>query len=224
MSKWHSEREALLSAAQRMATGGLVAGASGNVSMLLARDGDDGLLLITPSQLPYDRMTGDDLVVVDFAGDPVEGDLTPSTETLTHVGVYRARSDVGAVVHTHSVYASVLAVAGLELPPVIDELVVAVGGAVKVAEYGFPGSLELAERACLALEDRGAVILRNHGLLGVGSTPEQALGVCELVERAAQIFVWSQMLGGANPLPDNIVQAERALYLTKNNPLRETFE
>ena len=166
-------------------------------------------------------MSAEDLVVVDFAGDPVEGDLPPSTETLTHVGVYRARRDVGAVVHTHSVYASVLAVAGLDLPPVIDELVVAVGGAVKVADYGFPGSRELAEKACIALEDRGAVILRNHGLLGVGATAEQALGVCELVERAAQIFVWSSMLGGANRLPDGIVETERALYLARNNPLRK---
>ena len=217
MSAWNTEREALLRVAQRMATSGLVAGASGNVSMCLERNGDDGLLLITPSQLPYDRMTGDDLVVVDFAGDPVEGELTPSTETLTHAGVYRARRDVGAVVHTHSVYASVLAVTGLDLPLVIDELVVAVGGAVRVADYGFPGSQELAEKACLALEDRSAVILRNHGLLGVGATPEQALGVCELVERAAQIFVWSSMLGGANRLPDDIVEVERAMYLMKNN-------
>ncbi len=220
MSAWSAERETLLSAAQRMSTGGLVAGASGNVSMRLERNGDGGLLLITPSQLPYDRMTRDDLVVVDFAGDPVEGDMIPSTETLTHVGVYRARSDVGAVVHTHSVYASVLAVAGLDLPPVIDELVVAVGGTVRVADYGFPGSEELAEKACLALGDRGAVILRNHGIVGVGATPEQALGVCELVERAAQIFVWSSMLGGANILPDDVVEAERAMYLVKNNLLQ----
>ncbi len=220
MSAWNAERETLLSAAQRMASGGLVAGASGNVSMCLERDGGDGLLLITPSQQPYDRMKSEDLVAVDFAGDLVEGELIPSTETLTHVGVYRARSDVGAVVHTHSVYASVLAVAGLDLPPVIDELVVAVGGAVRVADYGFPGSEELAEKACIALEDRGAVILRNHGLLGVGATPEQALGVCELVERAAQIFVWSSMLGGANILPDDVVETERAMYLVKNNLLR----
>ena len=193
-----------------------MAGASGNVSMCLERSGNDGLLLITPSQLPYDTMRGDDLVVVDFSGDLVEGDLVPSTETLTHAAVYRARRDVGAVVHTHSVYASVLAVSGLDLPPIIDELVVAVGGAVKVADYGFPGSDELAERACIALEDRGAVMLRNHGLLGVGATADQALGVCELVERAAQIFVWSSMLGRANPLPEDVVETERAMYLIRN--------
>ena len=158
MSKWDSEREALLSVVQRMASGGLVAGASGNASMCLQRGGGDGLLLITPSQMPYDRMSVEDLVVVDFAGDPVEGDLTPSIETITHAAVYKARKDVGGVVHTHSVYATVLAVTGLDLPPIIDELVVAVGGTVRVADYGFPGSDELAEKACLALEDRGAVI------------------------------------------------------------------
>ena len=217
MSKWNSEREALLSVVQRMASGGLVAGVSGNASICLQRGGDDGLLLITPSQMPYDRMSVEDLVVVDFAGDPVEGDLTPSIETLTHAAVYKVRKDVGGVVHTHSVYATVLAVTGLDLPPIIDELVVAVGGTVRVADYGFPGSEELAEKACLALEDRGAVILRNHGLLGAGATAEQALSVCELVERAAQIFVLSSMLSGANPLPQDIVETERALYLMKNN-------
>lgn len=218
MSRWQAEREELLRVVRRMASGGLVAGASGNVSMCLERGGDDGLLLITPSQLPYDRMSSDDLVVVDFSGDPVEGDLVPSVETMTHVAVYRARSDVGAVVHTHSVYASVLAVSGLDLPPIIDELVVAVGGAVKVADYGFPGSDELAESACAALEDRAAVMLRNHGLLGVGATADQALGVCELVERAAQIFVWSSMLGSVTPLPADVVETERAMYLVKNKP------
>ena len=218
MSSWQGEREELLRVVQRMASGGLVSGASGNVSMCLERSGDRGLLLITPSQLPYDRMSSEDLVVVDYSGDLVEGDLAPSVETLTHVAVYRARADVGAVVHTHSVYASVLAVSGLDLPPIIDELVVAVGGAVKVADYGFPGSDELAESACNALEDRAAVMLRNHGLLGVGGTAEQALGVCELVERAAQIFVWSSMLGGANPLAEDVVETERAMYLMKNKP------
>ena len=217
MSKWSGEREELLRVVQRMAAGGLVAGASGNVSMCLERGVDNGFLLITPSQLPYETMTTEDLVVVDFAGDPVEGDHVPSVETLTHVAVYRARKDVGAVVHTHSVYASVLAVAGLDLPPVIDELVVAVGGAVRVADYGFPGSDELAERVCIALADRGAVILRNHGLLGVGATADRALGVCELVERAAQIFVWASALGRADPLPDDIVETERAIYLMKSN-------
>ena len=216
MSRWEAQREELLGVVKRMASGGLVAGASGNVSMCLERSDNDGLLLITPSQLPYETMSRDDLVIVDFEGDPVEGDHVPSVETLTHVAVYRARGDIGAVVHTHSVYASVLAVTGLDLPPIIDELVVAVGGSVRVAEYGFPGSDDLAENACIALEDRAAVLLRNHGLLGVGATPDQALGVCKLVERAAQIFVLSSALGRAEALPDDIVEAERAMYLMKN--------
>ena len=132
-----------------MAALGLVTGTSGNVSMRLG-SGDE-LLAATPSSVPYGDLTEDSIVVTDFDVEPVEGELPPSSETLLHVAVYRARPDVGAVIHTHSVYTSVAAVAGLEIPPIIDEMVIAVGGPVKVSAYAFPGSEELADSVCEAL-------------------------------------------------------------------------
>ncbi|MBI2856543.1 MAG: class II aldolase/adducin family protein [Chloroflexi bacterium] len=215
MSRWEAQRSELWHVVQQMVAGGLVAGASGNASMCLERNAEQGLIMITPSQRPYVHMAADDLLVVDFEGDPVEGELMPSTETLTHVAVYRARKDVHAVIHTHSPYASVLAVAGLELPPILDELVVLVGGPVRIAKYGFPGSDDLAREACLALGDHKAVLLKNHGLLGVGATAQEALQVCELVERAAHVFVMSSLLGKASLLPQEIVDAERSLFLMR---------
>ena len=84
---------------------------------------------------------------------------------------------------------------------------------MEVAEYAFPSSEELAERACLALGERNAVLLRNHGMVGVGGTPAEALEVCRLVERVAQIFVFASLLGKASPLPPEIIKIERELFL-----------
>ena len=93
---------------------GLVSGSSGNVSVRLPSDNPRGLLAVTPSGKRYSEMDEGDIVVADFNMEPVEGDLAPSSESLMHVAIYRSRPDVGAVIHTHSEFATVLAVAGLE--------------------------------------------------------------------------------------------------------------
>lgn len=211
MAQWLEERQAVRRVAQEMARKGLVVGTSGNVSVRIP-GGKRGLLAITPSGHPYETLQATDIPVIDFEGEPVEGEAVPSTETLTHVAIYRCRPDVHAVIHTHSVYASVAAVAGLEIPPIVDEMVVRVGGAVKVAEYGFPSSQELADRVVEALGKRNAVLLRNHGLVGVERTLDKALAVCELVERVAQVFLIARLLGRDRPLPQEAMEAELALF------------
>jgi len=170
------------------------------------------LLAVTPTQVPYTRLKPEDIVVIDSEGEPIEGELLPSSETPIHVGIYRARPDVRAVIHTHSIYASVCAVAGLEIPPVIDEMVFFIGGGVRVAEYGFPGTEDLAEKVVVALGDRNAALVRNHGVVGVGRSMEVALEVCGLVERVAQIFVYASLLGRANPIPHEALTAEEELF------------
>jgi hypothetical protein len=120
--------------------------------------------------------------------------------------------DVGAVIHTHSVYASAFAVAGKAIPCVLDEQVVSLGGAVEVAEYGSSASEELAERAVAALGDRAAVLLRHHGVIGVGAELEEALAVVELVERVAQICVSAAALGGVRELPGDVVRSQQQIY------------
>jgi L-fuculose-phosphate aldolase len=209
---WEEERREVLDACRSVVAAGLVAGSSGNVSRRI--EGPDGapLVAITPSRIPYRRLTVGDILVVDFEGDPVEGDGVPSSETLAHLAVYQARADVGAVIHTHSIYASALAVAGLEIPPLVDEQVVAVGGAVPVAEYAMSGSRELADKACAALGEGNAVLLRNHGMLGVGADLAEAASVCELVERLAHVYVLALGLGRATPLPDQAVEVEREIF------------
>ena len=210
--RWGEERHQVLLAAREMVAAGLIAGTSGNVSMRLPpADGVD-LLAITPAGRHYSSMTAADILVVDFEVEPVEGDLVPSSESLLHVAVHRARPDVGAVVHTHSTFASVAAVAGLELPPIIDEMVVRVGGPVRVSRYAFPATEELAESVCEALDGRNAALIRNHGAVGVGRDLREALNVCALLERTAQVFIHASMLGKAHPLPADAVETELAIY------------
>ena len=210
--KWHVERQILWEVTREMVGQGLVSGSNGNASLLLSGNPSEERVLITPSGRHYRQLEPRDLVVIDLDGEPVEGELLPSIESALHLALYRARKDIGAVIHTHSLFASVVGVAGLEIPPLIDEMVMKVGGSVKVAEYAFPSTEELAHRACRALEDRTAVLLRNHGMVGVGRTPWEALEVCQLVEQVAQIFVYASLLGKPAPLPSGIVQMAQDLF------------
>ncbi len=210
--RWAEERTRVLTAAREMATRGLVSGTAGNVSARLEQKGGPDLYLVTPAAMPYERMTADDLVVVDQEIEPVDSEGIPSTESMLHLAIYRARPEVKAVMHTHSVYATVAAVTGRPIPPIVDELVINIGGPVEVADYGAPASEELAEAAVQALGDRRAVLLRNHGLCGVGGNPGEALEVCTLVERVARVYFYAAMVGQPRTLPEDAIAAEQAIY------------
>ena len=219
--RWHEQRSAVAAAAQRMAAQGLTLGASGNVSARLPTH-DDGraLMAITPSRVAYDKLRGEDIPVTDMDIEPIiEGDGVPSSEALLHAAIYRRRGDVGAVMHTHSTYATIAAVAGMDIPVILDETALALGGAVRVSEYAFPSSEALAANVCAALGERNAALIRNHGAVGVGADLKEALDVCALVERAALVFVYATLLGGANPLPTDVVDAEIALFRMRRQSL-----
>lgn len=214
---WQTERQAVADAAREMATLGLVTGTSGNVSMRLAlADNGVELMAITPSGRPYERLAADDVVVVDFEVEPVEGEFTPSTESLLHVAIYRARPEVGAVIHTHSVFSSALAVAGLEIPAAIDEVTIVMGGPIRVSRYAFPSTQELADYVCAALEDRKAALISNHGAVSVGRDLEEAMQVCTLLERVSEIFVHASAMGRVIQLPSEVTEAEQAIYRMRN--------
>ncbi len=212
---WWRERRAVADSARELADTSLVSGAAGNVSARLP-DATE-LMAITPRGKRCSDVRPRDVVVTDFHGEPREEDLTPSSEALLHAGIYRARPGVGAVVHTHSVYASVAAVAGVEIPPLIDEMVVTIGGPVRTSQYAFPGTQDLADRVLEALEDRNAALIRNHGAVGVGRGLEEALEVAALIERVSQIYVHALLLGRVNPLPEQAVRTETEIYRMKQS-------
>jgi L-fuculose-phosphate aldolase len=210
MNEFDAIREAVAQAYRRCGELGLVASASGNVSVRVPGRAD--LFAITPSRVPFFRVRPEDVLVVDFDVEPVAGEGIPSTESLAHVAVYRARPDAGAVVHTHPVYASAFAVAGRPIPPILDEQVVLIGGTVEVADYAMAGTEDLARRAVEALGERNAVLLRHHGALSCGKDLDEALAVAELVERVAHIYTLSLALGQAPTLPADVVAVEQQVF------------
>jgi L-fuculose-phosphate aldolase len=183
---------------------GLVVSTWGNVS---ARASGSELAVITPSGVEYEGLDESMLCVVDVAtGDVVDGRLRPSTELAMHLGIYRARADVGGIVHTHSVYATAHSVLRVTLPPIVEDLAQAVGGAVECAAYARAGTAGLADAVVAGLGERSAVFIANHGLVGVGRTVGDALRVCLVVEQGARILSVARALGEPMVLPHDEVR------------------
>ena len=162
-------RAAVLHTAKEMLRVGLVEGTSGNVSGRLP----DGNVVMTPSSLDYGLMQLEDLVTVDLAGKVVEGHRPPTTEKELHLACLRRHPELGAVIHSHALFASMFAVTRQPIPCVLEEFDVYVGGEVPVANYRLTGSDELGEEVASWVGDRGAVLMANHGLLTVGTSVER---------------------------------------------------
>ena len=161
---------------------GLVVATSGNSSV---RDGE--LVLVSPTALPYEEMTEADVVALDLDGRVVAGEREPSSEHRLHLRVYREREDAGAIVHSHSPYATAWSFLGEELDLATEDLGYYAGGAVRTAAFAPTGSDEIGEAAVEALAGRRAALLARHGVVALGGTVWQALDVCRVVERQAQI-------------------------------------
>jgi L-ribulose-5-phosphate 4-epimerase len=205
-------RAEVLAASKQMSRGGLVASVWGNVSARIA--GTD-LAVVTPSGVDYETMDAGMLGVVSIAtGERVEGVLKPSSEVRMHLAIYRARADVLGVMHTHSTWASAFAAAHQGIPAVVEDLAQVVGGAVPCARYALAGTEELATSVVEALGGGSAALLANHGVVGVGRTVAEALRVCQIVEKGAQIYALASSIGGAVALPPHHVEALREAYLT----------
>jgi L-fuculose-phosphate aldolase len=209
-------KEAILAAAKKMLADGLVEGTSGNISGRLG----GGLVVMSPSSIPYDTMTLEDLVVVDMDGNVVEGHRSPTTEKDLHLSALRLYPELGCVIHTHAVYCTMFALAHEPIPAVIEEVVVYLGGDVPCCDYKLTGSAELGDEVASKLADRGAALVANHGLVTCGSTPDKALHNAALAERTAKI-VWGTRAMGAtvNPLPDKVNRNMAGVYkFIRENP------
>lgn len=163
----------------------LVAGSWGNISCRV----DEKAIAITPSGRGYETLTPEDIVLIDNAGTVLEGCHIPSSELKVHTAIYAAYPEAGAVIHTHSIYASALAAMHKSVPAIIEDIVQIIGGRVNCAEYALCGTQELADNAVRALQGRKAVLLANHGAVCWGKNLAEALLVAEILEKAAQIVV-----------------------------------
>ncbi|MEX6506805.1 class II aldolase/adducin family protein [Jiella sp. M17.18] len=186
-------RKALVEKARWMNDSGLNQGTSGNIS---ARSGDR--MLITPSATPYDTMTPEMIASMPIEGDygACEGPLKPSTEWRFHLDIMKARPDVGGIVHTHSTYATVLAIARKPIPA-CHYMIAAFGGMdIRVADYATYGTKELSEATLKALEGRTGCLLANHGMIAVGADLDRALWLAVELETIAKQFYHALLIGG----------------------------
>jgi L-fuculose-phosphate aldolase len=201
-----SLREQLCEYGRRAVELGLVIGTSGNLSV---RQGD--LVTVTPSGVALDRLTPEMCPIVDVAGHLVEGELQPSSETPMHLAVYET-TDAQAIVHTHSVFGTVVATTMTELPPVHYNALL-LGGVVKVAEYATYGTPELAANVRAALEGKQAALMANHGGVSIGATLELAFESTRLLEWLCEVYVRGLGVGKPTVLTDEQLAAvvDRAL-------------
>lgn len=188
-------RAAVVAHAQRMEADGLTVATSGNLSV---RVGDR--IAITPSGVDYEALRPELVAVTDLDGTPVDGALHASSELPMHLAAYRL-AGVGAVVHPHSLYATVLSTLLDELPP-IHYMVALLGGRVRVAAYATYGTEELAGSMRVALEGRTAALLANHGSITVGASLEQAYTRARYLEWAAQVHYLAMAAGRPRLLDD----------------------
>jgi L-ribulose-5-phosphate 4-epimerase len=195
-------REQLVRFARQMVATGLVRGTSGNVS---TREQGAVKALITPSGVDYDTMKPADVVLVDLSGQPVTQGMKPSVDTPVHVAIYRARPDVGAVIHTHSLYAAAFSTLGLEIPPLITESAGYLGGPVHVMEYVPPAQPDTGDAVAKGLGDARAVLLPNHGVIAVGENLKKAFGAAMAVEESAHVAHLALQVGRPTLVSDSEV-------------------
>lgn len=198
-------RAELIATARRMQASGLVPGTSGNLS---ARWGDG--MLITPSGLPYDQLTVEDVCFVDAAG-AAHGRLAPSSEWRIHHDVMAARPEAGAILHAHSMFATALACCRRPVPAFHYMVAVAGGADIRCADYATFGTQALSDAVVEALAGRRACLMANHGLLVLGPTLAKALALAEEVETLCAQY-WRCLQIGE---PVSLDAAEMAVILEK---------
>ncbi|MGD1205945.1 L-fuculose-phosphate aldolase [Mycobacterium seoulense] len=210
MKSVDNPENAVLDAAKDMLRRGLVEGTAGNIS---ARR-PDGSIVITPSSVDYRDMQLEDLVLIDPDGAVLRAadGRSPSSELQLHLACYRAFDDIGSVIHSHPVWATMFAIAHQSIPACIDEFAVYCGGDVRCTEYAASGTPDVGANAVKALDGRGAALIANHGLVAVGPRPDKALHITALVERTAQIVWGARALGGPVPIPEDVNRNFAGVY------------
>ncbi len=195
------QRQLIVDYGLKMIRSGLTTGSGGNLSILA----EDDLIVVSPSGIDYQEVTPADVVIVDRSGKIVDGSRKPSSETSFHLALYDTRSDIGAVVHTHSVYATTLACLQWEIPAV-HYLVAFSGDKVPLAPYATFGTRELAENIVASIGNYNAVLLANHGLVAAGHDIQSAFNVAEEIELVARIYYQAKSLGEPVLVEDDEMQ------------------
>ena len=195
-SNEREKRHSIIDACRGMNALGINQGTSGNISLR-----HDSGLLITPTSMPYEAMQPEQIVFMDLDGsfDPVQ---RPSSEWRFHLDILKARPEINAVVHAHPPYSTILAIMGLEIPPIHYMIACAGGDTIRCAPYTTFGTQELSEHAVRALEDRLACLLEHHGMIAIGPSLSKAIWLAVEVETLARQYHGCLQIGTPRLLPE----------------------
>ena len=177
---------------------GLVKWTGGNVS---ARDPESGLVVIKPSGVLYEDLRPEDHVVLDLQGKVVEGKLKPSSDTASHLYIYRQRPDVNGVVHTHSGYATAFAALGRPIPVYLTAMADEFGGPIPCAGFALIGGEEIGRQVVEHIGNSPAVLLKNHGVFTVGPNARAAVKAAVMTEDVARATWLALQLGQPDEIP-----------------------
>lgn len=178
---------------------GLVEAGEGNVS---TRNGKKEDLFITPSFNQYSTLMKDDIVHMNFDGIVLSSGKLPSTETKMHIAIYKSRPKVQAVIHTHSTYATMLSIAQKNIPVIMEEMYIFLGGSIDVSDFGKAHTEEIGQVALNALARKNAALLANHGVIICGKSMDHAVKFAELVEKLAKVY-WGALQVGEPKIISN---------------------
>ena len=204
-------REELVLQHEELPRNGLVTWTGGNVS---ARDPGTGLVAIKPSGVRYGSLTAASMVVVDLDGTIVEGDLKPSSDTASHLHIYRHRPDVNGVVHTHSRHATAFAAVGRSIPVFLTAQADEFGGEIPCADFALIGDEAIGAQVVATIGRSLAVLLKNHGVFTVGPSAAAAVKAAVMVEDIAATVWLALQIGTPEPLSDDVVEQLHRRYTT----------
>lgn len=188
---------------------GLVTWTSGNVS---ARDVGKRLVVIKPSGMRYEGMTPSDMVVVDPDGRIVEGDRGPSSDTASHLGIYRRRTEVMSITHTHSTFATAWAATGRPIPCSLTAIADEFGGPIPCGGYAPIGGEAVGEEICRMIGSCPAILLKHHGVFTLGNTIEAAVKAAVMVEDVARTMTYALLIGPVESLPQEAIDENHERY------------
>jgi L-ribulose-5-phosphate 4-epimerase len=195
-------REEVLQLHLELPKNGLVSWTGGNLS---ARDPVTGYVVIKPSGVRYEAMLPEHMVILDLDGTIIEGDLKPSSDTASHLYIYRHRPDVHGIVHTHSRYATAFAAVGKPIPAVLTAIADEFGGPIPCGGFALIGGEEIGRVVIEAIGESPAVLLKNHGVFTVGKSPEAALKAAIMVEDVAQTVWLALQIGQPDEIPPDLI-------------------
>lgn len=185
------EKKAVIEAGKKLDRYGLIALSGGNVSWRM----ETGEVLVTPSGMIYEELVPEDILVMDLEGNVLEGKRRPSVDTVALLYMFQKREDIKAVIHTHQPYATALGLIEDEIICNLTTLANAARGNVKVAPYSSAASLDMGVKAIEYLGEQLAVVLKHHGVIGIGDSLKQALYSCVYLEEAAKTIIAAKSCG-----------------------------